>query len=96
MTAHRAALEELLADIDDVTDSKLPEISAATLSRARLACGGVNLRNNLRNEILEAAALIADQIDDCRGSTYDNGCTDDGYGQAKRQIADAIRQLKVT
>jgi hypothetical protein len=92
MTARHAALGELLADIDDVADGKLPEISAATLSRARLAYGG----GNLRNAILEAAALIADQIDDCRGSTYDNGCTDDGYEQAKRQIADAIRQLKVT
>lgn len=33
----RAALVELLADIDDVMDGKLPEISAATLTRARQA-----------------------------------------------------------
>ena len=32
-----SALMELLADIDDVADGKLPEISAATLTRARQA-----------------------------------------------------------
>lgn len=48
------------------------------------------------NAILESAALIADQIDDCQSSTYDNGGTEDGYRQAKYHIADAIRALKVS
>ena len=51
-------------------------------------------RDHHRNAILESAALVAEQIDDCRSSTYDNGCTDDGYRQAKNQIAEAIRSLK--
>ena len=33
----RRLLKELLADIDDVSDGKLPIISAATLTRARQA-----------------------------------------------------------
>lgn len=48
------------------------------------------------NAILESAALIADQADDCHSSTYDNGGTEDGYQQAKYHIADAIRALKVS
>jgi len=53
-----------------------------------------DLDRNYRNAILESAALVAEQIDNCRGSTYDNGCTDDGYRQAKNHIAVAIRALK--
>jgi hypothetical protein len=33
----RSTLAELLADIDEVSDGKLPEVSAATLTRARQA-----------------------------------------------------------
>ena len=51
--------------------------------------------NNHRNAILESAALVAEQIDNCQSHTYDNGGTDDGYRQAKDHIADAIRALKV-
>ena len=51
--------------------------------------------NNHRNAILESAALVAEQVDNCHSSTYDNGGTEDGYRQAKSQIADAIRALKV-
>lgn len=46
------------------------------------------------NAILESAALIADQADDCISSTYDNGGAENGYRQAKDHIADAIRALK--
>ena len=48
----------------------------------------------LRNAILESAALTADQIDDCQQYQHDGGFTEDGYRQAKTQIAAAIRELK--
>jgi hypothetical protein len=44
--------------------------------------------------LLEQAAQIAEAADDCQTYEYDNGCTDDGYRQAARQIAEAIRKLK--
>ena len=37
----RLTLAELLVDVDDVADGKLPEISAATLTRARQRVGYV-------------------------------------------------------
>jgi hypothetical protein len=50
------------------------------------------INHRLRNEILETAARVADN---CKGLTCDNDCTDDGYNQAKRHIAAAIRSLKI-
>ena len=48
-----------------------------------------------RNDVLENAALVAEQVDDCEQYQYDNGFTEDGYNQAKVQIAAAIRALKI-
>ena len=52
--------------------------------------------NNHRNAVLESAAMVAEQIDDCSDYEYDNGFTSDGYRQAKNQIAEAIRALKTS
>lgn len=44
--------------------------------------------------VREDCAKIADEMDNCQSSSYDNGSTDNGYEQAKRHIAAAIRSGK--
>jgi hypothetical protein len=53
----------------------------------------MDIDRNHRNAILESAALVAEQIDNCQ--QYEAGdFTSAGYEQAKQQIAAAIRALK--
>jgi len=90
MTAIVTEFEDIFGDITATERKWLSDrIVAATDLIVR------DFDNNHRNAILESAALVAEQIDGCHSSTHDNGGTEDGYRQAKSQIAAAIRALKL-